>query len=195
MRNPAGAFNVPASLRFTNLLAQNTYRAFWPHNSCEYATFDDVVARNNVWGARVESGNVTFTGFNFVYNYNNIQVVGSPNANPCHGSFTAGKSNHGTYNLQVTQCAIGMDFTGVEFIGDEGGQLASGGGVINIDNSSGVNIVGGQIGSNVQMTGTNGANKIEGAFIRSDIAGFVNPVGAIELKLNFAATGQWAQNN
>lgn len=192
---PAGAFNTPSVLQFAHLAVSNSYRAYYTHNSCEYVGFTDVVARNNVWGADIQSGNVSFANFIFSYNYNNIHVVGQSNPNPCHGSFTGGRSNHGTYNLQVIGCAIGMDFTGVEFIGDQGGQLTAGGGVINIDSSSGVNIIGGEIGSNIQMTGTNGANKIQGAFIRTDIPGFVNPVGAIELKLNFTASGQWSQNN
>ena len=58
------------------------------------------------------------------------------------------------------------------------------GGVIRIANSKGINFIGGQMGSNVIIRATDpstgssavaGPNKIQGAWIRNDIPGFVNP--------------------
>ena len=207
---PASSFETPSLLRFSNLTVHDSYRAFYPRNSCEYAVFEDVIARNNIFGAQVLSGNIEFSGFHFVYNYTNIQIVGQSNNNPCHGIFNGGTSNHSfAYNLDVLSCSLGETFSGVDFIGDNGGSLQSGGGSIRIANSRGIDITGGVLGSNVVVeqadptgwatSSFSGANKIEGALVRDDIAGFTNPsigyTGGLELKLNVDFNGQWIQNN
>lgn len=206
--NPAGAFNSPASITFSNVAAFNSYRAIYPRNSCEYSIFSGVTARNNIFGAVIAAGNVKVDTFQFAYNYTNIQIIGQSNANPCHGSFSNGMANHGVYNLDVLSCSVGHDFINVRFIADQDGSLTSGGGLMRIANSRGVNIMGGSMGSNISVlqadpvtesSASAGANKLEGAFIRDDIAGFTNPAigyaGGLQMKLNFDAEGQWAENN
>jgi hypothetical protein len=206
--HPASAFNAPSSIRFSHLMAANTYRAFYAHNSCEYASFSDVEARNNVWGAFVASGNVVFADFLFVYNYNNIDIRGQSNANPCHGVFANGTSNHGVgFNLNITSCGVGETFSGVDFIGDGSGSLTGGGGEILVRNSRGVVITGCHLGSNVTVSQTDpgygtaqyGANQMLGMYVRDDIAGFKNPVVdyrcGLSLKNNIGGAGSWSQNN
>ncbi|CAN5465149.1 hypothetical protein BH11PSE4_BH11PSE4_35290 [soil metagenome] len=204
---PASGFNLAAVARFSDVSATNSYRGFWTRNSCEYAVFSNVIARNNVFGMVVSSGNISVSGFEFVWNYNNLQIVGQANGNSCHGSFTGGVSNHGVYNLEVLSCGLGQSFSGVNFIGDQGGSLELGG-VIRIANSRGINIVGGILGSKVlvercdPVTGNcllAGANKIDGMYVRDDVPGWKNPVvsypGGLIAKNNFNGAGLVGWNN
>jgi hypothetical protein len=192
---PASGFNIPSTIRFRTLTVFNSYQDFVAQNSCEYAMWTDLIGRNNIWGVLDKAGNSHFSNFILVDNYNNFQVDARGAANPCHGNYTSGQSNHGADNLQVLSCPLGITISGVDFIGDYTGSLTPGNGQIGIDSSTGVNIMGGMMGSIIAITGTNGAHKLEGAYIRDTIPGFTNPSGPIELKLNFDASGQWPQNN
>jgi hypothetical protein len=199
-------FNTAAAPLFASLSAWNSYRGFLTRNACEYATFANIQARNNIFGMQVLSGNVTVAGFELVWNYNNLQIVGQGNANPCHGTFSGGVSNHGVYNLDVLSCPLGQNFTGVSFIGDPSGSLS---GTIRIANSRGINIVGGQMGSNITVLQNDptpwnasafaGANSVANTFVRDDIAGFTMPsvgyAGGLLSKGNINAAGAWPGNN
>jgi hypothetical protein len=204
---PGSGFTLPWQGTFANLTATSTYRGFYTHNSCEYVNFTNIVARNNIFGMNVLSGNVTVSGFEFVYNYNNLQVVGQSNNNPCHDTFSGGKSNHSNFNLEVLSCSVGLSVTGVDFVGDPSGSLTTSG-AIHIQNSRGVNISGGQMGSNIAVQQCDsvtlnctlaGANMLNGTYVRNDISGFTNPTvnyaGGLLIKNNYVSTGMWGQNN
>lgn len=206
IEHPSSGFNIASDLMFSNLSVWNSYRAYRTRNSAEYATFTGCRARSNIFAAMIESGNITFTGFSFCYNYSSIQIIGRANPNPAHATFSSGKSNHAFYALDMISCGTGSSFTGVDFVGDPGGSLNAGG-EIRIANCKGVNISGGQLGSNVTVLQADpsggsvalaGANTIQGAFVRDDIPGFVVPTcdyaGGLLKKQNFNAAGAWSQN-
>lgn len=185
----------------------NSYRGFWTRNSCEYAVFSNISARNNVFGMIVASGNISIAGFELVWNHSNLQVIGQGNSNPCHGTFSGGVSNHGVYNLEVLSCGLGQSFSGVNFIGDQTGSLAVGG-IVRIANSRGVNIGGGILGSKVVIEKCDfvtggcslaGANKIDGTYVRDDIPGWENPNvnyrGGMIAKHNINGAGLVGWNN
>jgi hypothetical protein len=205
--HPASAFSAASDLSMAGLQVTNSYRAFRTRNSAEYITFTGCRARNNIFGAVIESGNVTFTGFLFEYNYTNIQIIGRSNANPAHATFAGGKSNHAYYNLDAISCGVGTSFTGVDFIGDPGGSLNVGGS-IRIANSRGISIVGGSMGSNIAVSKadpmpgspvTAGPNILQGSFIRDDIVGFTTPSmnypGGLLIKGNYDGSGLVGWNN
>lgn len=204
---PSSSFATTAAPRFNNVSVFNSYVGFYPRNSCEYANFSSVIARNNIFGMRVLAGNIVVGNFQFVYNITNIQVVGQTNPNPCHGVFSNGAANHGvSYNLDVLSCGVGQDFVGVHFLADGGGSLTTGG-LIRIANSKGVNITGGEMGSNIQivqadpntgLTTSAGQNRLGQAYIRNDITGFTNPsigyAGGLTIVDTFDPSGFWSQN-
>lgn len=204
---PSSAFTSAAAPKFHNLAVFNSYHALHPSNSCEYAAFTNIIARNNIYGALIEAGNVLLDGFVFAYNYNNIQVIGRANANPCHGTVSNGEANHGVaFNLAVISCSVGMTFSNVSMIADGGGSLSAGGGLLNIYNSTGVNISGGQMGSNVNViaadpvggsTALSGPNRMSDIFARTAIAGFTNPAigytGGLAIIDALAPGGPWSQ--
>ncbi len=207
--NPSGSFGTVASLVFDRISVFNSYYGIHPADACEYVLFTNITARNNIYGALIESGNVNLSSFQMSFNYNNIQVIGRTNNNPCHGVIGNGSANHAfSVNFQVISCPNGFTAINVNFIGDNGGSLTSGGGLIYIANSRGVTISGGQMGSNIQVvqadpvggsTARAGSNTLIGTYVRDDIAGFTNPAlytaSALQIKLNYTTAGQWAQNN
>lgn len=182
---PSSSYARPAALQFSGLTVFNSFRAFYAHNSFEYAIFSRLCARNNTFGFVKASGNLIVDAFQFVNNAVNIQVLGGANANPGHGTFCNGMSNHGySYNLDVLSCPVGEDFVNVRMLGDAGGSLTAGGGEIRIANSRGVALTGCTLGSNIviqqsdPVTGSvssAGANHIDDCLVRDEIAGFVPP--------------------
>jgi hypothetical protein len=193
-------FGTVSAMRFGRITVSNSYRALWARNDCEYSIWSDLIVRNNVFGMIVSAGNVLVDRFQFVANYNNLQV----SAGVCHGTFSNGMSNHGYgYNADILDCLYGHSFSNVRFLGDGSGSLTTGG-IVRIANSRGINFSGGQMGSNLIVQAANpwgistsaGPNKLNGAWIRNDIPGWVNPNnGAVPTPGLIYAGGLCIQDN
>jgi len=206
--HPASDFPKPAAIVVDGLRVTDSYRAIHLRNACEYALVRGLVARNNVFGAVIAAGNVRVSSFIIDFNSVGIKIVGQPNANPCHGAFVNGASNHNAYNLDVTGCALGHEFVGVSMIGDQDGSLR-GGGFVRIANSRMVNLVGGTIGSRLVLlrcepTGNDncalaGSNLVANNIVRDDIPGWRAPAsdysGGIVAKNNISGRGLVGWNN
>jgi len=205
---PASDFPKPAAIVVEGLRVTDSYRAIHLRDACEYVLVRGLVARNNVFGAVVAAGNVRVSSFIIDFNSVGIKVVGQPNANPCHGAFVNGASNHNNYNLDVSGCALGHEFVGVSLIGDQSGGLQSGG-FARIANSRMVNLVGGTIASRLTLLRCEppgndncalaGSNLVANNIVRDDIPGWHDPAsnysGGLVAKNNISGKGLVGWNN
>jgi len=206
--HPASDFPKPAAIVVDGLRVTDSYRAIHLRNSCEYVLVRGLVARNNVFGAVIAAGNARVSSFIIDFNSVGIKVVGQPNANPCHGAFVNGASNHNNYNLDVSGCALGDEFVSVSLIGDQSGGLQSGG-FARIANSRMVNLVGGTIASQLTLVRCEavanetcalaGPNLVANNIIRDDIPGWHDPAsnysGGLVAKNNISGKGLVGWNN
>lgn len=178
---------------------KDSYRGFWLTNRAEYMTLTDINASDNVFGIQVDSGNDTFVNAKTVFNSIGVKVCGSINsycngANHAHGVFVGLESNHNYYNLVIVDVATGQTFSGSHFIA---GQSGSNAGIIQIINSKGLIISGGQIGSTFTTIDATSTILIQGNYMRPGLTGSipVNPGGVLISKDNFSETGLWVGNN
>lgn len=173
------------------LIVNHCYRGIHLHDAAEYMTFSDFNAFNNVYGVVVESGNNSFANGKVVYNSVAIRLAGG--TNHAHGIFTAVEANHNAVNLQVQDVTLGQTFLGCHFIGDQAG---GGGSRIELIASKGVNIVGGQIGSDISLEGGSQLS-LQSNYIRTDItnAPRVAAGSLLIARDNFGPTGPWASNS
>jgi len=173
------------------LIVNHCYRGIHLHDAAEYMTFSDFNAFNNVYGVVVESGNNTFSNGKVVYNSVAIRLAGG--TNHAHGIFTAVEANHNAINLQVQDVTLGQTFLGCHFIGDQAG---GGGSRIELIASKGVNIVGGQIGSDISLDAGSQLS-LQSNYIRTDItnAPRVEAGSLLIARDNFGPAGPWASNS
>lgn len=121
----------------------NSYCGFKLSNYAEYETVSDCNAANCIFGFVVDSGNNSFS--NCKASFCSIGVKISGGANNGHGVWNGLLANHCTYNLSCQNVSLGESFNGCCFIGGQSGSYDAGGG-IQIINSKGINLTGGQIG-------------------------------------------------
>jgi hypothetical protein len=192
---PAATWQTVAQIHGLSLA--NCYRGIWLHNGAEYMTFSNVNAFNNVIAIQVDSGNNTFANTKAVFNSIGVKICGSNNTfcnstgNNAHGIFSNLESNHNTYNLVAVDVMLGETFIGAHLIGDQAG---GGGSIIQIVNSKGINLVGGQIGSSVTVD-SGSQLSLQSNLMRTDLGITVTGAGNINAKDNFTMSGMWAGNN
>jgi hypothetical protein len=183
----------------TGLTVAHCYRGAWLHNGAEYMKLD-VFAINNVIGIQDDGANNRFTG-QAIFNSIGAKACGSNDAS-CNNTGNNGHSvlngmslNHNAYNLVVMNISTGYTIVGSHIIADQSGGNS---GIIQVINSKGVNISGGQIGSNLSVDGASQV-MFGGNYIRTDLAGAALPSvasgGTFFGKNNFGPTGLWAGNN
>jgi len=188
---PASTWKSVGHIR--GVILHDCYRGIRLHNSAEYLSITDLNAYNNSLGIVVESGNNTFVNAKATLNYIGILIAKGPNEG--HGQFIGCTANHNEINLSITDISVGQTFVGCHFIADQSGSKS---GTINVVNSRGVLISGGQIGSNVNIA-NGGTVLLQGNYIRTEITRFKSPSvkGSAVLisKDNFSSAGVWSGNN
>lgn len=116
------------------------YRGIWLHNAAEGVFVSDTNVSDCVFGIVVDSGNSNLA--NGQTTRCSIGLLVSGGVNNAHGSVIGWNSRHNTYNLSVQNVTLGHFFGGCNFIG---GQAGADQGDIQIINSKGIMIDGGQI--------------------------------------------------
>jgi hypothetical protein len=180
----------------------NCYRGAWLHNGAEYMTLN-VFAFNNVIGVQDDGANNRITG-SAIFNSIGYKICGSNDlycnniGNNGHGILTGVHANHNTFNLSFQNITLGYTVSGSHAIGDQSGGNS---GTIQLVNAKGVNIVGGQIGSNITVDAASQV-MVQGNYVRTDLPGYAAPAapsggtfGTFFGKNNFGPTGMWASNN
>jgi len=126
------------------------YRGVWLHNVAEGVFVSDINVSDCVFGVVVDSGNSNLA--NGQSTRCSIGLLVSGGVNNAHASVMGWNSRHNTYNLSVQNVTLGHFFGGCNFIG---GQAGADQGYIQIVNSKGIMIDGGQIAyANVVIDGT-----------------------------------------
>lgn len=188
------ARNTPAwqsVVRVRGLSVSHCQRGIHLYEGAEYMTISDFNAFNNVYGIVVGSGNNTFSNGKAIYNTVAIHLTGG--ANNAHGIFTAVEANHNEYNLLAVDVTLGQTFIGCHFIADQAG---AGHGRIELFRSRAINLVGGQIGSDIRIDAGSQLS-LQSNYIRTDIARLpvIAAGGMLIARDNFAAAGLWVGNN
>ncbi len=115
-------------------------RGMWLRDLAEGIFVSDILVSDCTFGVTVDSGNTNLSNGQSVYC--SIGLLVSGGANHAHGSVVGWNSRHNTYNLSVQNVTNGHSFVGCNFIAGQGG---SDNGGVQIYNSKGVMITGGQI--------------------------------------------------
>lgn len=160
-------------------------------DSAEYETVSDFVVSNCTFGLLVEAGNNTFVNGKAIFC--SIGVKLAAGANDAHGIFSGCEFNHNTYNLTCVGVTVGETFSGCHFLAGQGGGDH---GTIQIIGSKGINLIGGQIGSDITVDATSMLS-VQGNYIRPTLtnAPAVTSGGVLVSKNNFTDAGLWASNN
>lgn len=135
--------NVPAwqdagSIRGGRI--SHCYRGIWLHNSGEGVFISEANVSDCVFGIVVDSGNNNLANGQTVRCSVGLLISGGSNNG--HGSVMGWNSRHNTFNLSCQNVTLGHYLGGCNFIG---GQAGADQGVIQIYNSKGIMIDGGQI--------------------------------------------------
>lgn len=155
----------------------------------EYETVADCMFDNNVFGILEDSGNNTYV--NCKTRFNSIGVKMTGGANNAHGIFVALESNHNATNLTLMNITNGQTFSGCHFIADQSG---SGHGAIQISNCKGINITGGQLGSDISIDSTSTVS-VQGMYVRTSLANAPSNSGLLVAKGNWSDSGPVSWNN
>lgn len=116
------------------------YRGVWLHETGEGVFISETNVSDCVFGVVVDSGNNNLS--NGQTTKCSVGLLVSGGTNNAHGSVMGWNSRHNTYNLSCQNVTLGHYFGGCNFIG---GQAGSDNGGIQIYNSKGILISGGQI--------------------------------------------------
>ena len=129
----------------------DSYYGIHTHDGGEYAIFSGGFLHDNVFGARISSGNILLSDMVITGNSIGLYVTGG--SNDAHGICSGLMVNHNNQNLVVSGVTNGQTFDGCNFFGHilGGSNLGS----IEIANSKGIVFNGGQIGStNISIDAT-----------------------------------------
>lgn len=116
------------------------YRGIWVHDTGEGVFISEMNVSDCVFGIVVDSGNSNLA--NGQTTRNSIGLLVSGGSNNGHGSVMGWNARHNNYNLSCQNVTLGHYFGGCNFIAGQGG---SDQGKIQIYNSKGIMIDGGQI--------------------------------------------------
>lgn len=116
------------------------FRGVYIHDVGEGVFVSDINVSDCVFGVVVDSGNSNLA--NGQTTFCSVGLLISGGTNNAHGSVVGWNSRHNNINLSCQQVTLGHSFTGCNFIGGQGGADQ---GRIQILNSKGIMINGGQI--------------------------------------------------
>lgn len=134
----AGAWQDGGSIKGGRI--KHCTRGIWLRDYAEGVFVSDILVSDCTYGVTVDSGNSNLANGQSVFCSIGLLVSGGPNH--AHGSVVGWNSRHNTYNLSVQNVVNGHSFVGCNFIAGQGG---SDNGGVQIYNSKGVMIEGGQI--------------------------------------------------
>jgi hypothetical protein len=119
------------------------YYGIYTHDGGEYAIFNSGFLHDNVFGARISSGNISLSDVIITKNSIGLYITGG--SNDAHGVCSGLMLNHNNQNLVISGVTNGQTFDGCNFFGHilGGSNLGS----IEIANSKGIVFNGGQMGS------------------------------------------------
>ncbi|MBY2918854.1 hypothetical protein [Rhizobium leguminosarum] len=119
------------------------FRGVWIHDVGEGVFVSDINVSDCVFGVVVDAGNSNIAnGQSTRCSVGLLIDGGADNVNNAHGSVVGWNSRHNSYNLSCQNVTLGHSLTGCNFIG---GQAGADQGGIQIYNSKGIMINGGQI--------------------------------------------------
>lgn len=116
------------------------FRGIYLHDTGEGVFVNGTNVSDCVFGVVVDSGNSNLA--NGQTTRNSVGLLVSGGTNNGHGSVTGWNSRHNNYNLSCQNVTLGHYFGGCNFIGGQGGSDQGG---VQIYNSKGILIEGGQI--------------------------------------------------
>ncbi len=120
----------------------DSYKGIYTHNGGEGLLVSNTSISNCVYGVHVDSGNNNFANGESVFCSIGIKISGG--VNNAHGCFTNWTSRHNAYLLTCQDVTFGESFVNCNFIG---GQAGTDQGAMQLLNSKGIAITGGQIAS------------------------------------------------
>jgi hypothetical protein len=178
------------NITISGIYAHDNYHGIRTYNKAEYIIISNSLMSRNLFGFFIDSGNITVSNSIATDNSNGVALRNGVNGG--HGSFTGLLANHNYYNLSVSGVSVGHSFVGCFFLSDQSGLSA---GAIQIINSKGINLIGGQIGSNITVDATSQLS-LQSNYIRTTLSNINVSTGAVLIsKGNFTETGLWAGNN
>ncbi len=169
--NPKGGYTFAERGRWSNIGLYANVKGLVAEagNGGEYQSFVNVDASNNNIALSVAAGNISMVGGNSSGNRVNLYLFGGTNNG--HGRISGLSLNHGLpFNLLCEDVTLGMTLTGCHFYANDD----EGSGRIEILNSKGISIEGGQIDCRVIVneSGPNsGLNYITGAYTPATYGG------------------------
>lgn len=134
-------------------------------NFSEYTRFSNMDINNNYMGAYIASGNILITGSKFVDNAYNVYLLGTGIPNNAHGSVTGSELNHaGIDTIYAENVTNGFSFSGDQIFQ----------GIVWLNQSTGISIVGGELDATAYNLEGGGANAIVNNFMNMGYANTVN---------------------
>jgi len=159
-----------------NLVASGNHVGLRFDERAEYMNAAMLTCQGNVIGCVINAGNVKITNSNFTNNETGMIVEDKDNGS--HGSISNCLLNHNRLSLLCRNVKYGMIFGNCCFFGP-----------IRIENSTGVNIADGIIGSGLTIEG-DGANRFAGNYITRENPGFKFPPSTT-VAGNYTPQGPW----
>lgn len=177
--NPSGGYTFAERGRWGNIGFYGNVKGLVAEagNGAEYQSFSNIDAGNNNIALSIAAGNISITGGNVSGNRVNLYLRGGTNNG--HGRIANVSLNHGKpYNLLCEDVTLGFTLAGCHFYAND----SAGDGRIEIINSKGISIEGGQLDCKVIVneSGPNaGLNYINGAYTPATYGGvqLVNQAG------------------
>jgi hypothetical protein len=168
----------------SGIFGRDCYRVMHFRNGGEYAQVNGAKVVNSVYGVHVDSGNVHFTNLEAVNC--SIGILVSGGTNNAHGTFTGGSVTHCANLLSCQQVTLGETFSNMNFIGGQGGNDQ---GAIQLINSKGIVILGGQISyADVSVDATSQLY-LRGVTLRGPVNFTVATGGTLDAKDNIVMAG------
>jgi hypothetical protein len=160
------------------------YRGIWLHDYAEGVFISEANVSDCVFGVVVDSGNSNLSNGQTTRCSIGLLISGGPNN--AHGSVMGWNSRHNTYNLSVQNVTLGHYFGGCNFIG---GQAGADQGYVQIVNSKGIMINGGQIAfANITIDATSQV-ALRGVIFRGPVNITVAAGGVFDAKQNMVMPG------
>ncbi len=159
------------------VFVDNSYRGVHLRNSAEGVLVSNTKVANCVFGIDIDSGNNNVANCEVVYCSIGIRLTGG--ANNAHGTFTGVNSRHNTYNLSCQNVTLGETFVGCNFSGGQGGADQ---GILQMVNSKGILLQGGQIAYNDVTVDATSQLALRGVVLRGPVNFIVSSGGVLDCK-------------
>lgn len=178
----ASAWRDKASI--DGVFVDDCYRGVYIRSSAEGVLVSNTKVAHCVFGIDVDSGNNNFANGESVFCSIGIRVTGG--ANHGHGTWTGWNSRHNTYNLSCQNVTLGETFVGCNFSAGQGGGDQ---GILQIFNSKGILIQGGQIAYNDVTVDATSHLALRGVVLRGPVNFIVAIGGVLDCKDNVIMAG------